>query len=71
MPTAPEPVVFTIPVSDPIVATATLLLVHKPPVIASLSVTVPGPHKYPMPVIAGIAGFAVTIVVAVPQVAVL
>jgi hypothetical protein len=50
----------TIPVVSPMDATAVLLLVHVPPVIASESVMAEPVHTVEEPVIGGGAGFTVT-----------
>ena len=48
----PEPEPVTIPVEEPIVAIAPLLLLHVPLVVASLNNVVFPVHTYPMPEIA-------------------
>ena len=65
----PEVVPLVTVPSVPTTATAVLLLVHVPPGIASLSVTVPPKQNEVVPVI-GARGFIVTTVTAVHPVAV-
>ena len=53
---------ITIPLDEPIVATAVLLLIHVPPVTLSVSVVVPGKHMLGIPLITAI-GLTDTIIV--------
>ena len=70
MPDVPEAIPETIPVVDPTVAAAVLLLLQVPPVVASLKVTVDPAQTLPETVIADI-GLTVTVCIAVhPVVAV-
>ena len=50
MPTVPAVTPVTMPVPDPIVAMAVLLLLHVPPPEASLSVVVNPTHAFRVPV---------------------
>ena len=52
-----------VPVPEPIVATAVLLLVHVPPVVASLSEVVVVAQRLAVPDIAAGKGFTVTVTV--------
>ena len=54
-----------IPVAEPIVAIAVLLLLHVPPEVASLRLEVNPEQTTESPVITGGAGFTVTVCVAV------
>lgn len=60
---APAATPVTVPVTEPTVATATVLLLHTPPVVAELSVVADPAHTLVVPVIA--AGIALTVTVVV------
>lgn len=66
MVTVPGAVPVTIPVAMPIVATATLLLLHMPPGVASLRVVVVPGQTILVPKIVAGGAFTVTVVVALP-----
>jgi hypothetical protein len=59
----PEARPDTIPLRDPIVATARALLLHEPPVVVLLNVVVLPTHTLVVPVIAAGSAFTVTIAV--------
>ena len=64
----PDNTPVTIPVNEPIVATAVLLLVQVPPAAPSLSAVVAPTHACNIPVIAVGPEFTVTVVAAVQPV---
>ena len=59
MVTTPSVMPVTVPVEDPIVATAVLLLLHTPPLVALVNVVVKPMHTFVVPPIA--AGFGLTV----------
>jgi hypothetical protein len=61
--TVPAAIPLTIPLSEPMVATAILLLLHAPPPTPSLSIVVPPTHTFDDPLIAGGAVLTFTVVV--------
>ncbi len=56
----PEATPIAVPVENPIVATEGVLLVHTPPVVASVSVVVKPTHTEVVPAIAAGLGLMVT-----------
>ena len=59
MVTTPSVMPVTVPAEDPIVATAVLLLLHTPPLVAFVRVVVNPTHTFVVPPIA--AGFGLTV----------
>ena len=66
----PEPIPVTTPVVEPMVAALVLLLLHVPPVVASLKVMVEPEHKNPALEIASIGLTVTTVDILQPAVAV-